>query len=160
MTRSVTRLRHGWKFTREADTAALNPGFDDSTWESVVVPHDWAIAGPFDKEHDIDRKVVEGQADVERGVREISGRTGGLPHVGEGWYRRWIDVPATDGAHCYRLECDGIMSHSTVYCNGEYAGSWPYGYSSFAFDITRLAIGYRMSFSFQKWFLSSSVYSE
>ncbi len=57
-----------------------------------------------------------------QGVQEITGRNGGLPHTGEGWYRQWLDVPAAAQKRCYRLECDGIMSHAKVYCNGTYAG--------------------------------------
>jgi len=138
MSRVVTRLRDNWKFTRTPIPEALKTSCDDSAWETVEVPHDWAIAGPFDKENDIERDVNNAQADIEADVHAITGRTGGLPHVGEGWYRKWIEIPERGQKKCYRLECDGIMSHSTVYCNGEIAGSWPYGYSSFAFDITGL----------------------
>ncbi len=136
MSRSTTWLKRDWKFTRCATPEALQPACDDSGWETVAVPHDWAIAGPFDRENDIDRKVIKGQADVEAGVREITGRTGGLPHTGQGWYRTWVEVPATGLPRCYRLECDGIMSHAEVYCNGRKVGGWPYGYSSFALDLT------------------------
>jgi beta-galactosidase len=136
MARTVEWLKDDWKFTRTPGADAFERDGDDADWQTVRVPHDWAIAGPFDRENDIERKVRKGQADVEGDVREITGRTGGLPHTGEGWYRRWIDVPADDSPRCYRLECDGIMSHSTVYCNGRSVGGWPYGYSSFALDLT------------------------
>ena len=135
MLRTITRLRDGWKFTRTPNSEALTPACDDSSWETVTVPHDWAIAGPFDRKHDMVTRVKKGQADIEEGTIQITGRSGGLPHIGEGWYRKWIDVPETQNRR-YRLECDGIMSHSRIYCNGEFAGSWPYGYSSFALDIT------------------------
>ncbi|MDT8389331.1 MAG: glycoside hydrolase family 2 TIM barrel-domain containing protein [Lentisphaeria bacterium] len=138
MQRKTRCLRDGWKFTRMRHEDALSPACDDSEWQSVRIPHDWAIAGPFDRRNDIDRRVAEGQLDVEKGVSEITGRTGGLPHVGEGWYRRTLDVPESSKGRCFRLECDGIMSHSVVYCNGEKAGSWPNGYTSFAFDLTHL----------------------
>ncbi|MBT3294859.1 MAG: glycoside hydrolase family 2 protein [Verrucomicrobia bacterium] len=136
MTRQITRLRDGWKFTRTPDAVPLGLECDDSGWETVEVPHDWAIAGPFDREHDIVRKVAKGQADIEENVRYITGRSGGLPHIGEGWYRKELDIPASGAGRVFRLECDGIMSHSTVYCNGAPVGSWPYGYTSFAFDLS------------------------
>lgn len=136
MSRTTRALKSGWKFSRSATPLALQPAFDDAAWETVTVPHDWAIAGPFDRENDIERKVRKGQADVEAGVREITGRTGGLPHTGEGWYRNWVEVPAAASPRRYRLECDGIMSHAVIYCNGKEAGGWPYGYSSFALDLT------------------------
>jgi beta-galactosidase len=136
--RKVTALKYDWRFTRQKQSDALEIGCDDSGWETVRVPHDWAIAGPFDKEHDISRKVRPGQADIAEGVTTSTGRTGGLPHIGEGWYRKTITIPESSRGLRFRLECDGIMSHSCVYVNGLKAGSWPYGYSSFAFDVTDL----------------------
>lgn len=138
MARVVTRLRDDWAFTRIHREDALAAVCDESDWETVQVPHDWAIAGPFDRENDMERKVRKGQADVEESVRFITGRTGGLPHTGEGWYRKTLDIPVTSQGRVFRLECDGIMSHSEIYCNGTFAGAWPYGYSSFAFDLSEL----------------------
>lgn len=137
MARNSRDLKTGWKFTRNAVVGALEKSCDDSGWENVTVPHDWAIAGPFDRENDIERMVRKDHADVEGGVQEITGRTGGLPHTGEGWYRTWVDIPAADSVRCYRLECDGMMSHAVIYCNGHEAGGWPYGYSSFTVDLTQ-----------------------
>lgn len=138
MSRIITLLKKNWAFTRVRHADALSATCDETDWETVSVPHDWAIVGPFDREHDIDRQVAEEQADIEADVNSITGRTGGLPHVGEGWYRKRIEIPADRAGRCFRLECDGIMSHSTVYCNGREAGGWPYGYTSFALDITDL----------------------
>lgn len=135
MSRTIQRLRHHWKFTRtrQEDASALD--CDDTAWESVQVPHDWAIAGPFDPT--IDQREANGwMADVESGITHITGRTGALPHVGEGWYRIWVDVPAADSPKRYRLECDGIMSRPVIHCNGQLAGTWGYGYTSFALDLT------------------------
>jgi len=136
MSRTVTRLRDDWKFTRTEQADALATTCDDSGWETVQVPHDWAIAGPFDREHDMVTRAQKDQADIEEGTIQITGRTGGLPHIGEGWYRKRIDIPASSAGKRFRIECDGIMSRSRIYCNGEFAGTWPYGYSSFAFDLT------------------------
>ncbi len=167
MSRVVTRLRDEWKFTRTPVPDALQPGLDDASWESVTVPHDWAIAGPFDKENDLERKVRKGQLDVEASVQEIAGRTGGLPHTGEGWYRKWIEVPAAETPKCYRLECDGIMSHAVIYCNGKEAGGWPYGYSSFALDLTGfirpgernlIAVHVNNPASSSRWYPGAGIY--
>ena len=136
MIRNITRLRDDWKFTRVSQTDALSHNCDDSQWETVRVPHDWAIEGPFDREHDIHQQVKKGQADIEESVKYITGRTGALPHIGEGWYRKTIDIPNESSGNVFRLECDGIMSRSTVFCNGKEVGGWPYGYSSFALDLT------------------------
>ena len=137
MTRVVRELKRGWRFIREDPKGAEGEGFDDSSWQEVRVPHDWAIAGPFDRENDImiSKRVRDGKT-IER-VR--TGNTGGLPHVGVAWYRLPFDLPEDPGQRRVRVEFDGVMSHSKVYCNGRPAGGWPYGYTSFAFDLTDLA---------------------
>ncbi len=132
--RQVLLFTSDWRFTRSDPDGAADPSLDDSDWESVRVPHDWAIKGPFDRNNDVQvTTVIE---DGEKKPAEHTGRTGGLPHVGLGWYRKRFAVP--DGSHGKRffVEFDGVMSHSTVYLNGQEIGSWPYGYSSFCFEIT------------------------
>ena len=167
MTRTITRLRDGWKFTRTPNEAPLTPGCDDSGWEEVQVPHDWAIAGPFDKKHDMVTKVPKGQADIEKGTVHITGRSGGLPHMGEGWYRKEIDIETSSKGRVFRLECDGIMSHSKIYCNGEFVGGWPYGYTSFAFDLTPfvkpgernlIAVHVNNPASSSRWYPGAGIY--
>ncbi len=135
MARQITPLDYDWKFSRTDHPDNVLAGHDDADWETVRVPHDWAITGPFDRAHDIQR-IAKKQADVETDVTEITGRTGGLPHVGVGWYRKRVHVPADAAGRRVRLEIDGAMSRSRVYCNGRLVGEWPYGYSSFAFDVT------------------------
>lgn len=90
--------------------------FDDSQWQVVNLPHDWAIQGPF-------------QA-------ELPNRTGKLPWPGIGWYRKSFSVPEEDNGKKVFIEFDGAMSGTNVWVNGAWAGQWPYGYSSFRFDIT------------------------
>ena len=41
--RSVTQLDKNWKFTRDDHNETMKPDFDDREWQSVTVPHDWAI---------------------------------------------------------------------------------------------------------------------
>lgn len=135
MPRQMIPLKDDWRFTRTDNADSMAVDHDHSAWETVRVPHDWAISGPFDREHDIQR-LVRKQADVEVGVTEITGRTGGLPHIGTGWYRKRVRVPSDATGKRVRIEIDGAMSRSQVYCNGALVGEWPYGYSSFAFDLT------------------------
>lgn len=113
-------LGEGWRFHRGAVAgAAAAAEYDDSSWEPVAVPHDWAIAGPF-------------EADGEGG-------TGRLPWKGEGWYRRTFDLPAAGSGRRVYLDFDGVMAFPQVYVNGELAGEWDYGYTSFRIDATALA---------------------
>ena len=83
--RRVIQFDRDWRFTRSDPDDAELPDFDDSEWEQVRVPHDWAIRGPFDKSNDL--QLVTVIEDGDERPSEFSGRTGGLPHMGKGWYR-------------------------------------------------------------------------
>ncbi len=134
--RIVRRLRHGWSFHRGDIKGFEKAGFNDATWESVVVPHDWAIKGPFGKRFDVSRSTVIN--DQHRMTVEHHGRVGGLPLVGVGLYRTTFKLSTAEAARPCRLEFDGVMSHSTVYVNGKRAGGRPYGYSSFCLEVSKL----------------------
>jgi beta-galactosidase len=113
---------------------AASIDFDDATWQVVSVPHDWAITGPFDREHDLQITMI-----VENGEKkpfEHTGRTGALPHPGLGWYRKSFYVPEEWRSKRVFVEFDGVMSHSVVFLNGKEVGGWPYGYSSFSIELT------------------------
>ena len=88
--RTQITLEKGWKFTREDNVASSNKDFDDRSWESVRIPHDWAIYGPFSPTND--RQDVAITQDGQKQAMEHAGRTGGLPFVGVGWYRNSFDV--------------------------------------------------------------------
>ena len=122
-TRQETTLTEGWLFSQ-----------DQQTWQNVCVPHDWAIAGPFDKKWDLQKVRIEQNGEKE--ATEKSGRSGALPWIGEGHYKRNIQIPA--GCKHAELMFDGAMAEPTVYLNGQKAGYWAYGYNTFRVDITPL----------------------
>ena len=132
--RSERLLEKGWRFTREDQTQFSSPTFNDSKWSRVVVPHDWAIYGPFSFDNDKQHLAIA--QDGQKEAMEHAGRTGGLPFVGAGWYRRSLEIPSDLGDRRVFLRFDGAMSHARVYVNGKEVGYWPYGYNTFAFDIT------------------------
>ena len=134
--RSEITLEKGWQFTREDDSKSFEVDFDDSKWESVRVPHDWAIYGPFDKNNDIHRMAIV--QDGQKEAIEHYGRTGGLPFTGVGWYRNSFSVPEFQNGKKVTIKFDGAMSNARVYVNGKEAGFWPYGYNTFHFDVTDL----------------------
>jgi beta-galactosidase len=133
--REVQLLDTGWRFlNKEIPTTNINQ-VDDSSWQTVRVPHDWAIAGPFDMTIDMQQvRVVE---DGDRGAKLRTGRTGALPCFGIGWYRKLLPVSISDEGKRVFVEFDGAMSRAKVYLNGVYLGEWPYGYSSFTFELTK-----------------------
>ena len=93
--------------------------FDDRSWRSLDVPHDWAIEGPF--------------------KLDLPGETGKLPWAGVGWYRKHFTIPADAAGKRVYVDFEGAMSHSVVWLNGHFVGGWPYGYASFRLDLTQYA---------------------
>ena len=132
--RSVFPLQDNWQFINEEVSGAEMPETNTTNWETVSVPHDWAIKGPFDKE--VDKQLVKVSQDLEQEARERTGRTGALPHIGIGWYRKTFTLPDFDAGKKALLIFDGAMSDAHVYINGKAVGNWPFGYNYFYFDIT------------------------
>ncbi|MGJ8642119.1 MAG: beta-galactosidase GalB [Luteolibacter sp.] len=121
--------------------------FDDSTWRTLNLPHDWGIEGPFRK--------------------DLENRTGKLPWAGIGWYRKTFDSPASDEGKRIFIEFDGSMSGNTIWVNGGYVGEWPFGYSSFRLEITNhLKIGTENTISVRvdnkpdssRWYPGGGIY--
>ena len=131
-------LKTGWKFSK-GDTCACLADFDDSSWETVNVPHDWAIYGPFYYGHDLQKVAITQNYEQAESLK--SGRTGGLPFMGVGWYRTHFNVSEYSPDKKVTLLFDGAMSEARVYVNGKEAIYWPYGYNSFHADVTDLLNG-------------------
>ncbi|ALW83688.1 beta-galactosidase [Hymenobacter sedentarius] len=133
-TRQEYLLDTNWKFTKGEVADAAAPAFQDAKWQTVTVPHDWAIYGPFDGKNDL--QAVKIEQNNEQAATLKAGRTGGLPFIGTGWYRRPLAVPQFGPGRRAVLLFDGAMSNAHVFVNGKEVGYWPYGYNSFSFDIT------------------------
>jgi beta-galactosidase len=108
-------FRDDWRFAKGEQSGAEAPEFDDSAWTAVRLPHDWAIAGPFNPDE--------------------NGFAGKLPWRGVGWYRKSFTSKHEPGTRVY-LDFDGVMAFPKVYVNGKLAGEWDYGYTSFRIDAT------------------------
>jgi beta-galactosidase len=117
--RSEQVLKDNWAFSK---------GENAEQWQSVRVPHDWAIYGPFGREYDLQVVAVEQNGETEKTTK--TGRTGGLPYYGKGEYRTTFNVADTAGRH-FTLLFDGAMSNAKVYVNDVEIGQWAYGYNSF-----------------------------
>ncbi len=115
--RKVTNMDMGWRFHLGDIENAESTSFRDADWRKLDVPHDWSIEG-------------ENLQDNPGG-----GSIGYFP-TGLGWYRKTFDVKSFDSRKCYSIEFDGIYMNSTVWINGHLLGTWPYGYSSFSYDMT------------------------
>lgn len=98
------------------EVAYVHPDFDDRSWQQINLPHDWAITGPF--------------------TAAGGGGMGRLPSAGIGWYRKALDIPATDAGKSIFLDVDGAMAYAAVWLNGQLVGGWPFGYASWRLDLT------------------------
>lgn len=125
--------------------------FDDRSWESVNLPHDRAIQGLFIEDRDA----------------EIGGSMGRLPSPGVAWYRKKLDILASDAGKSIFLDVDGAMSYAMVWLNGNLVGGWPYGYASWRVDLTphiapgsvnQLAIRLDNPPSSSRWYPGGGIY--
>ncbi|MGJ7029666.1 beta-galactosidase GalB [Niabella hirudinis] len=122
----TTSFDEGWLFKRyglqpdgtrmEEPQQAETIGFNDGDWQRLSLPHDWAITGPF--------------------RIELAGETGKLPWKGIGWYRKHFKIPAADAGKKIFIDFDGAMAYAEIWLNGQYIGTWPYGYTSFRMDLS------------------------
>ncbi len=108
----------GWKFSKGDAPGASQPGFNDASWRSLDLPHDWSIEGPFAQS-------------------EPSGGPGGYAPTGTAWYRKHFRLPASYQGRQISIEFDGVYQNSEVWMNGQYLGKRPFGYISFGYDLTR-----------------------
>lgn len=114
MVRERITLSHDWKFYQGENEGAWYWGFDDRGWQSVRVPHDWAVKNPFSKEYS-------------SGTGYVCG--------GTGWYRRRFDLEAVQEKRVY-ITFEGVYNNSQVWVNSNYMGKRPFGYATFTYDIT------------------------
>ena len=138
----------GWRFILGDPAGAERPGFDDHQWRRLDLPHDWSIEGT-------PRQDAPG-----------GGRVGFFP-TGIGWYRKAFRLPAGARGREAWLELDGVYMNSDVWINGFHLGKRPYGYSSFAYDITAYLLpgvnlaAVRVDNSLQpnsRWYSGSGIY--
>lgn len=107
----------GWRFMLGDNSSMASRDFDDSSWRTLDLPHDWAIEGDFSQDNP-------------------SGTAGGALPGGVAWYRKNFTLPESMKGKQVYVDFDGVYMNSSVYVNGHYLGSRPYGYASFSYDLT------------------------
>jgi len=105
----------GWKFFLGDATGAQQPTFADTAWTSLSVPHDWSPALGFSQ--------------------SASGQSGFMAG-GVGWYRKTFTLDPSQAGKRILIEFDGVYMNSQVWINGTSLGTWPYGYTTFQYDLT------------------------
>lgn len=144
-----------WKFCQISNTADSSytstaeaaKNFDDSTWESVAIPHDWSIRNDFNS---------ASPATYE----------GGFLDGGDAWYHTSFTVPEALKTERVVLYFDGVYMEATVYLNGELLGRNYHGYDPFWFDVTDkladganvLAVFVRNQQPSSRWYSGSGIF--
>ena len=152
-TRSRQLLDSGWKFYR-GEANAEQPGFDDSSWRTVDLPHDFSI-------EDIPGTGSPFSPDA------VSGINGGFTEGGIGWYRKNIFVPSSQKDKNFELYFEGAYMNTDVWINGRHLGNHPYGYTPFVYDITDylaydqdnvIAVQVKNEGNNSRWYAGSGLY--
>lgn len=97
-------------------------GFDDSSWQTVSLPHDWVVDLPYSSE-----------ASHSHGYKCIGWK---YPENSAGWYRKTIFIPESDKGSTIMVEFEGIFRNSQVFINGFFLGGEESGYQSSVYDMT------------------------
>ncbi len=115
--RTTALFTKGWKFYLGDDANAKDADYNDASWRSLNLPHDWSIEFPFNE-------------------KSPAGTGGGALDGGLGWYRKTFTLPAANKAKKIFIDFDGVYRNSEVWINGHYLGLRPYGFSSFRYELT------------------------
>lgn len=139
----------GWKFQLGDVDNAQAPEFDDNSWRTLDLPHDWSIEGAPEQKNPM-------------------GGAGGYFPAGVGWYRKKFDVPASWQEQCVSVYFEGVYMNSEVFINGHSLGIYPYGYSSFAYRLEKyLKFGEKNTLAVKvdnsqqincRWYSGSGIY--
>ena len=114
-----TTIDLNWRFIQGDPNGASQPGYNDSNWKYLSLPHDWMVEQVVKQENP-------------------SGTAGGFYAGGIGWYRKTMDLSEYKNKEQFYLLFEGVMMNADVFFNGTHLGRQAYGYSSFYHDITEL----------------------
>ena len=146
--REIIPFDTGWRFHLGDESAAKQPGFDDTSWRTLDLPHDWSIEQPINPPPDGEEN-------------------GGFFSHGIGWYRKSFTLPVTAGKVV--VEFDGVYMNSEVWINGQFLGRKPYGFVGFRYDLTEFlntngapnVLAVRVDDSLEpslRWYAGSGIY--
>lgn len=147
--RQKAKFNSDWKFILDDKSGFESPAFDDSAWCSLDLPHDWSVEGEFD-------------------AKNPAGGNGAFLPCGVGWYRKSFVIPDSMKTKRVVIQFDGIYMNSKIYINGHFLGQYPYGYSTFQYDLTEHihldepnVMAVRVDNSLQpssRWYSGSGIY--
>lgn len=150
----ILNFDEGWRFYRGGMQGAEQPAFNDAGWRKVELPHDYSIE---------DRPGTRSPFDP----AAISQISGGFTTGGTAWYRKTFKLPLSTRKKRILIRFDGVYMNATVYVNGQYINTHPYGYTSFSYDITKslqpgasnlIAVEVKNEGQNSRWYAGSGIY--
>ena len=138
-----------WKFFLGDVADAKSREFNDESWRNIDLPHDWSIEGKVNP-------------------KNPTGGAGGYFPAGIGWYRKTFKAPDEWKGKAISIYFEAVYMNSEVFINGKSLGVYPYGYSSFSYNISPYlnfgkenVIAVRVDNSQQvnsRWYSGSGIY--
>ncbi|MFV0593998.1 MAG: beta-galactosidase GalA [Draconibacterium sp.] len=116
------RVYNDYSKTKSKGINFSSTNFNDSSWQHVNLPHDWAVGLPFSE-----------KASWSHGYKALGSE---FPENSVGWYRKTFSVAPADSGKCFEIQFDGIFRDSRIWINGMYLGNNMSGYMGAKFDIT------------------------
>ena len=110
-------FNENWKFHLGDTAGASARQFNDRSWRTINLPHDWSIEGRPE-------------------INNPSGNDGGYYPAGIGWYRKTFNFQQDCRLTETIIYFEGVYMNATVFVNGHELGTHPYGFTSFFYDIT------------------------
>ena len=162
--RELSRDRNfdsGWVFIKDSIIDASDPGFDDSSWRKLDLPHDWSI-------EDLPAGQAEGKVVGPFSINSEGGMNTGYFVGGTGWYRKRFKMEPGDNKKLVNINFDGVYMECDVWLNGNHIGNHTYGYTPFNFDLTQylkhageenvLVVRVRNQGLNSRWYSGSGIY--
>ena len=171
----------GWNFLKSDAAGAENSDFDDSSWRTVDLPHDWSIEDLPKETNSASLNPTPAPAAGRRGRGRVNfpvvgpftpqspgGKDTGYTLGGVGWYRKHFVLDEDTLSKNVVIEFDGVYMDSDVWLNGHHLGNHPYGYTAFAYDLTDylnppgqenvIAVRVRNLGRNSRWYTGSGIY--
>ncbi len=157
-----TIFNENWKFIRTDVSGAEQTAFDDASWRVIDLPHDFSIEDLPEKEGIKQNGPFSEESPGSKSTGHVMG--------GTAWYRKHFTLGKQDENKVIKIIFDGVYMNADFWLNGNHLGNHPYGYTAFAFDLTKylnptgqenvLAVQIKNEGKNSRWYSGSGIYRE
>lgn len=155
-----TLFNDNWKFIRADVAGAEQANFDDSAWRTLDLPHDYSIEDLPEKSGINQISPFSEESQGKRSTGHVMG--------GTAWYRKHFTFENEDEGKQIQVLFDGVYMNADVWINGQHLGNHPYGYTTFAYNLTEylnpagdenvLAVQVKNEGQNSRWYSGSGIY--